>query len=325
MTHSVVIEAYGGPEVLCPCITAPGKPGPGQVAILHTRIGVNFHDVYVRNGQYQTLALPGIPGIEAVGIVTETGSGNSRFKKGDRIAYVTGEYGVYTTERVIAEDKLSIVPDDITDQQAASVLLRGLTANMLTRTVGRIGPSSKVLIHGAAGGMGLLLCQWASNLGALVIGTVRTDEQAQRALRAGCNDIIYYKQDTVHERVHELTLGQGVDTVYDGVGKETFEESLRSLTMCSHLINYGQTSGGVPPVELSRLAEKSVTLTRPVIFHYLQHPKVRETMTAEVFTALREGWLSVPAPEEFPLSRAADAHRRIESQGAGTPILLVPE
>jgi NADPH:quinone reductase len=324
MAQAVVIEQYGGPEVLRLKDVHVGAPQPSQVRLKHTRIGVNFHDVYVRSGLYKTLQLPGIPGIEAAGVVTQCGSDVTRWKVGDRVAYVTGAYGVYASERVIDHAQLLRIPAGVSDEVAASALLRGLTVEMLLRRVHHVTPDSWILVQAAAGGVGQLLCQWASHIGARIIGTVVDDEQAAAAKAAGCHYTIHSKRENVVERVRELTEGRGVAAAYDGVGKETFSGSLDCLDYCGHLVNFGQASGAVPPFEVSRLAARSNSLSRPIVFHYVREAAQREEMAANVFRALEEGWLKVKPARTFPLAEAAESHRVIESAGATVPLVLVP-
>ncbi len=324
MAQAVVIEQYGGPEVLKLKDVQVGAPQANEVRLRHTRIGVNFHDVYVRSGLYKTLQLPGIPGIEAAGVVTQCGSGVTRWKEGDRVAYITGAYGVYATERVIDQAQLLRIPAGVGDEVAASALLRGLTVEMLLRRVHQVTPGSWILVQAAAGGVGQLLCQWASHIGATIIGTVADEEQDRAAAEAGCHHRIHFKRENVVERVRELTQGRGVAVAYDGVGKDSFAGSLECLDYCGHLVNFGQASGSVPPFEVSRLAAKSSSLSRPIIFHYVREAAQREEMAANVFRALEEGWLKVRPARTFALADAAESHRVIEAAGATVPLVLMP-
>ena len=324
MAQAVVIEQYGGPEVMQLKEVRVDAPGPGQVRLQHTGIGVNFHDVYVRSGLYKTLQLPGTPGIEAAGVVTECGPGVTRWKVGDRVAYVTGAYGVYASERLIDAAQLLRVPAGVTDEVAASALLRGLTVEMLLRRVHHVKAGSWVLVQAAAGGVGQLLCQWASHIGAKLIGTVVDDAQAEVATAAGCHHTINSKTEDVVQRVRDITQGQGVAVAYDGVGKDTFSGSLAALDFCGHLVNFGQASGSVPPFEVSALAARSSSISRPIIFHYVREAAQREEMAANVFQALEGGWLKVKPARTFPLADAAESHRVIEAAGATIPLVLVP-
>lgn len=324
MTQAILIEHYGGPEVMQLRAVELAEPGPGEVRLRHTRIGVNFHDVYVRSGLYRTLSLPGTPGIEAVGVVEACGPGVTRWRPGDRAAYVTGAYGVYASERLIDETILLRVPDSLGDDVVASTLLRGLTAEVLLRRVHRVESGDWILVQAAAGGVGQLLCRWASRLGAKVIGTVAQAEQIEIAIAAGCTLAIDGRTEDVARRVVEATAGRGVSVVYDGVGRETFDGSLNALDYCGHLVNFGQASGAIAPFEVSRLASRSLTLSRPIVFHYLREARLREEIAAEVFAALDAGVLAVAPPRLFPLAEAAESHRVIESVGATRPLLLVP-
>lgn len=324
MAEAIVIERHGGPDVLQLRQVDTGAPGPGQVRVRHTRIGVNFHDVYVRSGQYRTLGLPGTPGIEAVGVVEACGPGATRWRPGDRVAYVTGAYGVYASERLIDEATLLRVPEALDDDAVASALLRGLTADMLLRRVHRVSAGDRILVQAAAGGVGQLLCRWAAHLGATVIGTVAHAGQADAARRAGCTLVLDNGRDDVVARVLEATGGHGVSVTYDGVGQATFDASLHALDFAGHLVNFGQSSGAVPAFEVSRLAAKSLSLTRPIIFHHLRDPAVREAMAASVFDALAAGVLQVGAPRRFALADAAASHALLEAEGASQPILLAP-
>ncbi|MBA2468368.1 MAG: zinc-binding dehydrogenase, partial [Chloroflexia bacterium] len=228
MAEAIVLRVHGGPETLTPERVEVGEPGPGELRIRQTAIGVNYHDVYVRTGHYQTLALPGIPGIEAVGVVTATGPETEGFAVGDRIGYITGRYGAYAAARVLPARLAIPLPEAIDDRLAATVLLKGLTAAMLVRRVHRIERGMTVLVHAAAGGVGRLLCQWAAALGAMVIGTAGTESKRDQALAAGCAHAILYREVDFVADVMRITAGRGVDVVYDGVGKDTFDGSLEA-------------------------------------------------------------------------------------------------
>ena len=324
---AIVIQEYGGPEVLQVANVAASPLLAGQVRVQHSRIGVNFHDIYVRSGLYKTLALPGTPGIEAVGVIAEVGEGVTRFTPGDRVCYISAAYAVYAAERVIAADELIAVPDDLSDALVASSLLRGLTADVLLHRVARVGLGSRILVQAAGGGMGQILCQWARQLGARVIGTAGSDATADKAQQAGCAEVIRYRgpgaQD-VAARVMELTQGEGVDVAYDGVGRDSFDGSLASLGWGGQLVMYGQASGPVAPLEIARLAARSSSVSRPMVFHFVKQQAQREAMAGRVFEALRRQHFRMGEPLEFALADAAEAHRQLEAQGALQPILLVP-
>ena len=324
MAEAIILHETGGPQVLTIEGIAVGPPGPGELRVRQTAIGVNFHDVYVRSGLYRTLPLPGIPGIEAAGIVEEVGAGVSGFVAGDRIAYVTARYGAYASERLLPAELAVRLPPGVADDLAATVLLKGLTAEMLLRQVHRVQPGDRILVQAAAGGVGRLLCQWAAHLGATVIGTAGSEEKAELARNAGCQHVILYRRENFVERVHEITDGRGVDVVYDSVGKDTFQGSLESLATFGHLVNFGQSSGSVEPFEVARLAKGSNSLTRPVVFHYVAHRERLEAMAAALFDALSQGILTPEPGKAFPLSQAAAAHADLESRRAPGPLLLVP-
>lgn len=327
MAQAIVIKEYGGPEVLQLAEVAAQPLARGQVRVRHTRIGVNFHDIYVRSGAYKTLALPGTPGIEAVGVVAEVGEGVTRWKVGERVAYVSAAYAIYASERVVQADELIAVPDDLSDALVASCLLRGLTADVLLHRVARVAEGSRILVQAAGGGMGQILSQWATQLGAMVIGTAGSDATAKKADQAGCVEVLRYRgagAEDVAARVLEITRGQGVDVAYDGVGRDSFDGSLASLAVGGQLVMFGQASGPVPPLEIARLAARSNSVSRPMVFHFVRNARERDAMAARVFEALRRKRFRVAAPKEFALADAAQSHREIEAHGATVPILLVP-
>jgi NADPH2:quinone reductase len=322
MARAILIERYGGPEVLQPRDVDVGAPGEGELRLRQTFLGVNFHDVYVRTGQYRTLELPGIPGIEGVGVVEQVGPGVTGFRAGDRIGYITRAYGCYATERLLPAQIAIKLPDHMDDRTAASVLLKGLTVEMLVQRVHRITSGQWVLVQAAAGGVGQLLVQWAARLGARVIGTVGSRGKVALARAAGCEEVILYREEDVARRVAAITAGRGVDVVYDGVGQDSFAGSLASLAFCGHLVNFGQASGPVAPVALSELQARSTTLSRPVVFHYAAQASALEQMAQSLFGALEQGWLTVEEAIEFPLEQAAAAHGLLESRSATRPIVL---
>jgi NADPH2:quinone reductase len=324
MATAIVLRETGGPDVLKSESVVVGKPGTGELRIRQTAIGVNFHDVYVRSGLYQTLPLPGIPGIEAAGVIEEIGPDTSSFTVGDRIAYVTGQYGAYASERILPAALAVRPPPGVSEQVAASVLLKGLTAEMLVREVRPIRPGDIVLVHAAAGNVGRLLCQLARHLGATVIGTVGSDPKVEVARRAGCTHTILYRQENFVDRVRKITSGRGVDVAYDSVGKDTFQGSLDSLAVRGHLVNFGQSSGSVEPFEAAKLAARSNSVTGPILFHYIEQRNDLERMAAAVFNAVAQGVLTVDPGKVFPLAHAAAAHRQLEGRQASGPLLLVP-
>lgn len=325
MAQAIVIREYGGPDVLRLEDVHVGRPARGQVRIRHTRIGVNFHDSYTRSGQHRALALPGSPGIEAVGVVEEVGDEVTNVQRGDRFAYVTPTYGVYATERLIDAGLLLRIPLGVTDQVVASSLLRGLTVDVLVNRAHHLKAGSTILVQAAGGGVGQLLTRWARRIGVTVIGTAGNEASAQRARDAGCHHVLSYKRDDVAARVKQITGGAGVAVAYDAVGADTFDGSLESLDFCGMLVNYGQASGPIPPFQISRLSAKSSAICRPIVFHYTRDASTRRAMAENYFQALEAGWLFGPtAVREFPLAQAAECHRVMEAEGTGIPLLLVP-
>ena len=322
MAQAILLREHGGPEVLRLEDISIAAPGPGEVRVRQTAIGVNFHDCYVRSGLYQTLSLPGIPGLEAAGTVEAVGDGVTGFAAGDRVAYFTSAYGGYASERLVGVDRLVKVPDGVSPEIAASVMIKGLTALMLVKPVHAIGPGHTILVHAAAGGVGLLLCQWASHLGARVIGTAGSAEKAALAKQAGCEEVILYRDEDFVARVAELTSGKGVNVVYDSVGKDTFYGSLECLGTLGHLVNFGQSSGPIDPMPIVALSKGSYSLTRPMLFHYMPDRATLESMAAEMFAMIADGNLSVSEPMSLPLAEAAEAHRRLEARETTGAVIL---
>ena len=324
MASAIMLREIGGPEVLHLEEVAVAAPAPEEIRLRQTVIGVNFHDTYVRSGLYKTLTLPGIPGVEAVGVVEAVGERVTNLKPGDRVGYITAAYGAYADARLIGADRVIPIPPELDDRMVGAGLVKALTALMLLTKLRPLRSGDLCLVHAAAGGVGRLLCQWAHHLGADVIGTVGNDHKAVIALDNGCDYVILYNEEPFAQRVRELTHGRGVDVVYDGVGKETFSGSLESLAVRGHLINFGQSSGAVPPFAVSLLAEKSNTVSRPLLFHYLEDRRERQEMADEVFNALRTGVLRVEVGAEFPLRDAAAAHRALESRQTMGSTVLIP-
>lgn len=321
MPHAIVIENYGAPDVMrCVPVSLP-PPGPGQVRIRQEAVGVNYHDIYVRSGLYQTLGLPGVPGIEACGVIEAVGPGVA-WQPGKRVAYVTSSYGAYASHRLIDASLLLAVPEDLSAQQVASGLLRGLTTHMLIHEVARLEPGMRVLVLAASGGMGQWISRWASQQGVQVIGTARHALGVERAEQAGCSQVLSGAPESFAEQVMALTDGKGVDVVFDGVGAATFQASLDALACCGHWVNYGQASGKLPPLEMSWLAAKSLSVSRPIVFHYLQDPQQRDRMARRVFSKLVQDQARLAQPQIFSLSQAAEAHACLAELGAGQPILL---
>jgi NADPH2:quinone reductase len=324
VARAIVLRQHGDPETLRPERVEIGAPAAGEVQVRQTAIGVNFHDVYVRSGLYRTLALPGIPGIEAVGTVESVGLGVHGFAVGDRVGYVSAQYGAYAGRRNLPATLALKLPDGMDDRLAATVLLKGLTAEMLLRRVAQVGQGTTILVHAAAGGVGRLLCQWAAHLGATVIGTVGSDAKSRIAREAGCHHTILYRSTDFVEAVKRITGGRGVDIAFDSVGKDTFYGSLDALAPLGHLVNFGQSSGPVEPLQVSRLATKSNSVTRPILFHYLEDPARLREMAAAVFGAFARGFLSAKPGHALPLAEVARAHQALEARSAEGPFILIP-
>jgi NADPH:quinone reductase len=324
MPKAIVMRAPGGPEVLRVEEVEVGDPGPGQVRLRQTAVGVNYHDIYVRSGLYKTLTLPGIPGLEAIGAVEAVGPQVTRFKVGDRVGCLTTSYGSYAAGRLAAVDTLFRIPDAVDDRTAAATLLRGLTAQALVFHTHRIVPGLTILTHAAAGGVGRLVAQWAHHLGATVIGTAGSDDKARVARASGCDHVIQYRIEDFVERVQAITGGRGVDVVYDAVGKDTFTGSMTCLARLGHMVNYGQASGPVDPIPMSLLFQKSNSVTRPSVFHYLADQPRREAMTDSLFEALSQGIITAGAIHEYAFADVGRAHSDMEARKtAGAVILTV--
>jgi len=313
---AIILRQYGGPEQLKLESHDVPPPQQGELLIRHTAVNVNFHDIYVRTGLYKTLTLPGVPGLDAVGVVEATGPGETRFKAGDRIGWISATYGGYCAKRILPSALAFPIPDGMDDAQAAASLMKGFTARMLVTESHRVKAGQTVLIHAAAGGVGQLLCQWCKALGARVIATVGSEAKAEVARACGADEIIFYREDDFVARVLKLTDGQGVAAVFDSVGKDTFAGSLKCL--------FGQSSGAVAPFTPSDLAARSLTVTRPILFHYLRTREALETYASETLAAFTDGTMRLIEPERFPLSAAADAHHLLESGRSPGGIVLIP-
>ncbi len=324
MATAMIMHEAGGPEVLRPETVTVGEPGPGQVRLKQTAIGVNFHDIYVRSGLYRTLTLPGIPGLEAAGVVEAVGEGVTAFAAGDRVAYTSGNYGAYADQRLIDAGRLVRLPDDIDDVLVAGMMVRGLTARILLTDVFPVREGSVILVQAAAGGVGQLLCQWARHLGATVIGTVGSQDKAERARRHGCHHVILYREQNLVDTVKQLTDGRGVDVAYDSVGKDTFYDSLACLAPRGHLVNFGQSSGPVEPLAMPRLAAGSFTVVRPMLGHYTADPADRDAAADAFFQALRDGILTPDDPVRYALQDVGQAHDDMEARRTHGAVVLMP-
>ncbi len=323
MTKAIVITETGGPDVLKLADVNVGAPSAGEIRLKQSAIGVNFIDTYHRSGLYP-VPRPFSPGLEAVGTVTDIGSGVTDVKVGDRVAYGNGPIGAYTEERVMPAASVVAVPKGLKDDQVAGMMLRGYTVWYLLRAIHKLQAGETVLFHAAAGGVGLIFCQWAKALGATVIGTVGTDEKIALAKNAGCEHVIQYRKEDFVKRVKEITNGKGVRVVYDGVGKDTFLGSMDCLSPRGLMCSFGNASGPAPAFETSMLAAKgSVFLTRPRLGDYVGTRPELVQASEELFAAVGNGSIKVDVGQSFPLAAAADAHRALEGRGTtGSTILI---
>ena len=324
MTHAILIRETGGPEVLKWESFDPGKPGPGQVRLRQTAVGVNFLDTYLRTGLYP-LPLPAVLGAEAAGVVEEVGPGVEGWKAGDRAAYATAGPGSYSEARVLDAGKLVPIPPSITDETAAASLLKGMTAEYLIRRTYRVKAGETVVIHSAAGGVGLLACQWLKALGATVIGTVGSEAKADLARKNGCDHVLLVDREKVSARVREITGGKGVPVVYDSVGKTTFLDSLDCLSPRGMMVSFGNSSGKPEPLDPLVLSTKgSLFLTRPTLFNYCSTPGELRASAGELFRVIASGQVRVHVGQTWPLAQAAEAHRALEARQTMGSCVLKP-
>lgn len=322
--QAVFVERHGGPEVLVSRAASAAPPGAGEARIRQTVIGVNYIDVYVRKGVYPMLTPPAVPGMEAAGVVIDVGTGVSHVAPGDRVAYACAPPGSYTSVRTMAAAQLVKLPAAIDDDTAAATMLKGLSAEYLLFRLRPVRAGDTVLVHAAAGGVGLLLCQWASRLGATVLGTVSTEDKARLARAHGCAQPIVAPDARFADRVLEMTSGRGADVVYDGLGADAADENLRAVATTGLWVSYGQATGPLPPIDPGSLQARSIALARPVLFHFTEDPRRLAEMSARLFEVLERGLLTVHIGGRWPLGAAADAHRALESRGTTGSLLLVP-
>jgi len=321
---AILVSHHGGPEVLEWRDHEVGKPGPGEVRIRQEAVGLNFIDVYYRTGLYPAPnGFPLIPGNEGAGIVTAVGEGVTRFKQGDRIAYA-GPIGAYAQERVIEAEKIVRVPDGIGLDVAASMMLKGMTAEYLLRRTYDVKPGDTILFHAAAGGVGLIVGQWAKALGATIIGTVGSKEKAALASAHGYDHVINYRTEDFVERVREITGGQGADVVYDSVGKDTFPGSLDCLKPRGLWASFGQSSGPIEPFNIGILSQKgSLFATRPTLFTYIASRPDLEASANALFDVVSRGIVKIDINQRYPLAEAARAHSDLDARKTtGTTVLL---
>ncbi|WP_207455723.1 quinone oxidoreductase [Azospirillum sp. SYSU D00513] len=324
MVHAIRIHEHGGPEVMRWEEVALADPGPGEVRLRQTAVGLNYIDTYHRSGLYKLPQMPAILGTEGTGVVEAVGPDVTTLKPGDRVGYAVPFVGAYAEARVMPADRLIPLPSWIEDRQAAAMLLQGMTAQFLLRSTYAVQPGDTILVQAAAGGVGLILCQWAKHLGATVIGTVSSDEKAELAKAHGCDHAIVYTRENFVARVRELTDGKGVPVVYDGVGKTTFMDSLDCLRPRGLMVLFGAASGAVPPLDLQTLAAKgSLYVTRPTLFTYVAQRDELMASAADLFEVVHAGGVSIQVNQTFPLRDAAEAHRALQArQTTGSTVLL---
>ena len=325
MSKAIRVERTGGPEALQWADVPVGQPGRGEALVRHTAIGVNFIDVYHRRGLYPLPSLPAVIGLEAAGRVEAVGPGVTEVVPGDRVAYAGGPTGAYSEARVIPSDRLVKLPDGIDDRRAAAMMLKGMTAEYLLRRTYAVKPGDAILVHAAAGGVGLIVCQWARTLGATVIGTVGTKDKAELANTHGCDHVIVTGEEDVVARVREITGGEGVSVVYDSVGKDTFMRSLDCLRPRGLMVSFGQASGMVPPLDMSILSAKgSLFLTRPTLMTYTASREDLVASAAALFDAVLRGAVRIEVRQTYPLQDAARAHADLEARRTTGSTVLLP-
>ena len=323
MTHAIRVHEYGGPDVLKWEEVKVGEPGPGEVRIKQTAIGLNFIDIYLRTGLYPQPSFPFIPGMEGAGIVTADGEGVRDLKVGRRVAYA-GPAGAYAEERLIAADRVVKIPSEVSDETAAAIMLKGMTAQYLLRRTYKVERDTTLLFHAAAGGVGLIACQWAHSLGATVIGTVGSAGKALIARAHGCDHVINIREEDLVAKVKDYTKGKGVDVVYDSIGKETFPASLDCLKPLGTWVSFGQSSGPVPEFKITLLSQKgSLFATRPSLNDYTRSRKDLVATANDLFEVIGAGKVKIAVNQTYPLVEAARAHHDLESRlTTGSTVLL---
>ena len=324
MVKAIRFRTTGGPEVLKWEDVDVGKPGAGEARISHRAIGLNFLDCYFRSGLYPLPSKPCGVGVEGSGVVEAVGRGVKNVKVGDRVAYVLGPLGAYSEERLIPAEHLIKLPRDIDFDTAAAAMLKGTTAQYLIRRTYKVNKGDTVLLHAAAGGVGLIASQWLKSLGAKVIGTVGTAEKAKIAKQNGCWQTINYNKEDFAKRVNDLTKGAGVPVIYDSVGKDTFTKSLECLAPLGMLVLFGQSSGPVPPFNVGTLARGSHFVTRPGLGHYIGTRAEYEATCRDLFKAIRTGAVKMRVNQRYDLKDAAKAHQALESRQTTGATLLIP-
>jgi NADPH:quinone reductase len=321
---AIRIEQTGGPEVMQLVDVDLPPPGPGEVRIRQTAIGLNFIDTYHRNGLYP-VKLPAGLGLEAAGVVEETGEGVTHLKQGDRVAYGNGPIGAYAQARNAPANRVSKIPEGISDETAAAMMLKGMTVRYLLRETYKVASGDTILLHAAAGGVGLIACQWAKALGATVIGTAGSEEKAELARAHGCDHVILYNSEDVPARVRELTGGKGVPVVYDGVGKDTLMVSLDSLQPRGLLVSFGNASGPVDGFNVGLLAAKgSLYVTRPTLATYVAKDEDLQANANDLFDVVKSGKVKIEVNQSYPLAETVQAHKDLEARKTTGSTILVP-
>jgi NADPH2:quinone reductase len=325
MVKAIRIYEPGGPEVLLWEEYDPGKPGSGEVLLRHEAVGLNFIDVYNRTGLYPLPTLPGTPGMEGAGIVEAIGKDVTEVEVGDRVVYAGLPPGAYAEVRIIPAHRLVKIPDRISSRQGAAMMLQGMTARYLLHGCYRVKTGDTILIHAAAGGVGLIVCQWAKHLGSTVIGTVGSPEKAELAHSLGCDYPIPYEEEDFVSRVKEITQGRGVDVVYDSVGESTFMKSLDCLRPMGTMVSFGQASGPIQPFDLGILAAKgSLFLTRPSLMAYTAKREDLLAHAKDLFEVVEKGIVKIEVNQSYPLAEAAQAHRDLENRKTTGSTILIP-
>lgn len=325
MPRAIRIHETGGPEVMLLEDVEVGAPAAGEVQIRHTAIGLNFIDVYDRTGLYPQKSMPAGLGREAAGVVTAVGKKVRGFKVGDRVGYVHNVPGSYCELRNVPAAPLVKIPTGVSDEQAAVLMLKGLTAGYLLRHTHKVKRGDVIVLHASAGGLGLILSQWARALGATVIGIVGNDEKAKLAKKHGCRHVLVRGRDDIVAAVKKLTRGVGADVVYDSVGKDTFFESLDCLRRRGHMVSFGNASGPVAPFVPAELAKRgSLTLTRPTLYDYTASRGDLEALARETFAAVKKKWVKVAINQRYKLADAAQAHRDLESRKTTGATVILP-
>lgn len=322
---AITIDRHGGPEELYLAPVSILAPVRGEARIRQTAIGVNFIDVYCRSGYFDLLDPPGVPGMEAVGVVESVGDGVRHLSPGQRVGYACPPVGAYASVRTMKADLVFPLPDHLDDETAAAVLLKGMSAEFLLHRVHPLKQEETVLVYAPAGGIGRILCQWANHIGATVIGATSSEEKARVARAAGAHHVILPSAVSLEDQVRDLTKGHGADVIYDAVGKDSFSHSVAALANCGHLISFGQASGDIGSYDIGSLASRSATVSRPNFGHYTDTAEKIRAITDRLFNVLEKRIISIEIGQKFPLSKASDAHRQLEGRLTTGSSILIPD